>query len=1172
MDLGLGTIGVIYNRPVQKKNARKTSPAVPRKLALLVAAALASGPAHSAVLSFSTYLGTSSDGDYARHMKIDSAGFVHVAQMNSKDGATALTVRRFDPANPNATPTSGSGLYNARFSPLPAGTCVAGLAVAPDNTAYVAITIADSAEEQSCEGAATGTKGDAYVFRLAPSGNTAIVVADYTLGGTGGEQATGIALDATGNVYLSGITRSSDFPATVGSYQGGTDAFVAKFSPSLSLDMAVLLGGTGDDTASGLSVDAAGSIYLGMGSSLAKLGPDGALQHSTSFDAGDIVSAVAVSSTGPVAAGTRYGAAPAPEAFLARVSPAGDVLDYQTLGATGSDVVRGLDVAGDSIYVSGETFSENFPNVATPLVGASGGSEAFVARFGPDGLEYSTRFGGTDDDFAASVGVAPNGDVYVLGTTYSTDFPTVNPTRSLPGGANDLFLARLANEFDMATPSAAIASDVGSQAIRITRTGSLAGTASVKWTAVNGTAIAGTHYGTSTLAPSGTVNFAAGQGSVLLHVGTTVSGPNTIRVNPLANFATPRTFSISLSNPTGGPLVGGVASTSVRISQGVSGLQLQSNAVSVLENAGTVQVRVDRAPGSALVPATVNYATANVTALAGAHYTTRTGTLTWAAGDAEPKFIPVPIIDNAAANASRSFRVNLSGPTGAPILGSAFATVTILDQDNTIALASASQIVSEGASVTLQVRRTGSPTLPASVSWTTENVTALAGSDFGASGDPAALTGTLNWDAGDLTVRNIVIPVLDDATPEIAKTFKVNLSGVSNATLGVASTTITLNDNERGFAFQSPEYTVAEGQPSVVLTVRRLGPATSMATVTWTASSGSATAGLDFAPSPTQRSGTLTWGIGDATSKTITIPIVDDAIVGEPAETFTVSLSTTTAGHVITEPGIATVTIDENDLEPETSIQFGQPKYLVVENAGTVTLEVTRTDLGLGYGRQSQVSYATQPGTALAASDYATKSGTLVWPPGDTAPKQITVNIVNDAIAEPPETFRVLLSGANAGTKLGATTQASVTILDDDEKFPPHGAIAAGFSVPVDATRGWHVAGDAGAYEGVFALKSDEIEDGETAAIEMEGMFDPGNASFRVRISSEPGFDELRFYLDGELKTTWSGTAVAGWQMSPSYPLNGHHVLRWEYVKDGSISVGQDAAFIDGLTTPAFRP
>jgi hypothetical protein len=396
---------------------------------------------------------------------------------------------------------------------------------------------------------------------------------------------------------------------------------------------------------------------------------------------------------------------------------------------------------------------------------------------------------------------------------------------------------------------------------------------------------------------------------------------------------------------------------------------------------------------------------------------------------------------------------------------------------------------------------------------------------------------------------------------------------VSNATLGVSSTTVTLNDNERGFAFQAPEYTVTEGQPSVVLTVRRLGPATSMATVTWTTANGTATAGEDFGllHSAVQRCGSLIWSIGDTTSKTITIPIIDDTTVDEPPETFTVSLSTSTAGYTIAEPGVATVTINENDLLPETALQFSQPKYLVMENAGTVTLEVTRTDLGRGFGRQSQVTYATQPGTALAASDYVTKTGTLVWLPGDSSPKPITVTIVNDAVAEPPEAFRVVLSGVPAGTTLGANAQASVTILDDDEKFPPHGAIPPGFSVPVDATHGWHVAGDAGAYEGVYALKSDEIDDGETAAIEMEGMF-AGNASFRVRISSEPGFDVLRFYIDGVLQTTWSGTAIAGWQMSPNYPLDGHHVLRWEYVKDGSISIGQDAAFIDGLVTPGFTP
>jgi hypothetical protein len=183
------------------------------------------------------------------------------------------------------------------------------------------------------------------------------------------------------------------------------------------------------------------------------------------------------------------------------------------------------------------------------------------------------------------------------------------------------------------------------------------------------------------------------------------------------------------------------------------------------------------------------------------------------------------------------------------------------------------------------------------------------------------------------------------------------------------------------------------------------------------------------------------------------------------------------------------------------------------------------------------------------------------------------VNIVNNTVPELPESFRVVLSNPVAGTKLGDTREAAVTILDDDEKFPPQGAIPDSFTIPVDATQGWHVAGDPGAYEGVYALRSDAIDDGETAAIQMEGNFAGGNVSFRVKISSEANFDVLRFYIDGELKTTWSGTSVAGWQMSPTYTLTpDHHVLRWEYVKDASVSIGQDAAFIDALVTPGLMP
>ncbi len=1188
-----------YNRAVQKKNARNLPQPTPHKLALFVAAALAGVPVHAApVLPFATYLGstTSTDADDGGFMKFDAGGFVHYARVNLRPGdRTVLVVSKLNPA-------TGANSYAMRLDD-DAGGQLAGLALGPGGTTYVAgTTVTDGLYKcttTACNivGATgdIGGHGEAYVLAInEATGNFSQV---RYLGGSGAEQATGIAVDTSGNVYVTGTTRSADFPATVGNYHGGTDVFVARYSPDLSTrDMVVLLGGSGDETSSGIAVDPSGNIYVAMNGGiedfppdrpgapvnayLVKLGPDGAFQHSTFVGAsGHTLAAVQLDAAAqPVVVGTRAEFNDSSvDAFMARISDAGDLLGETPFGGGGFESVRGLTVAGDSIYVVGETFSADFPSIATPTVGASGGSEAFVTRFGPQGLEFSTRFGGSSDEYAQSVGVAPNGDIYLMGSTQSSDFPiSPDATRHSRIGPSDLFLARLSSEFDLSSAAFSIASDETSGFVRITRAGSLAGTATIHWAAMNGTAVAGTHYGTSIVPPSGTVTFAPGVGSVLLPVGATVSGPNTIRINPLASFSTPRTFSITLSAPTGGPVLGALATSAVTISQGPSGTQLEQAAISVLENAGSVAVRVKRAPGSALAPATVNYATANGTALAGTHYTSRTGTLTWGAGDDTVKEVAIPITNNNVANAARTFRFVLSAPTGAPIIGGTTATVTILDEDNTIALATAAQAAAEGnPSVTLQVRRTGSPALPASVQWATENVTAVAGADFGPAGVPAALTGTLAWDAGDLTVRNIVIPLLDDGTPEPVKTFKVNLSGVSGATLGTATTTVTLNDNERGFAFQSPEYSVTEGQPSVVLAVRRLGAATGVAVVNWTTSNGTATAGLDFgaAGNAAQRSGTLAWAIGDTANKSITIPIIDDATFDEPAETFTVTITTPTAGYSVGNPSVATVTINENDFIPQSAVQFGQPKYLVAENAGTVTLEVVRTDVGGGFGREARVNYATQPGTALAASDYVTKSGSLVWPAGDSTPKQVTVTIVNDTVAEATESFRVTLSAPTAGTALGATAQASVTILDDDEKFPPHGTIPDGFSVPVDATRGWHVAGDAGAYEGVYALKSDEIDDGESAAVQMEGMFAGGNVSFRVRVSSEPNFDALRFYVDGELQTSWSGTAVAGWQMSPTYVLDpGHHVLRWEYAKDASLAVGQDAAYIDALVTPGFTP
>src|SRR6185436_20559560 len=159
------------------------------------------------------------------------------------------------------------------------------------------------------------------------------------------------------------------------------------------------------------------------------------------------------------------------------------------------------------------------------------------------------------------------------------------------------------------------------------------------------------------------------------------------------------------------------------------------------------------------------------------------------------------------------------------------------------------------------------------------------------------------------------------------------------------------------------------------------------------------------------------------------------------------------------------------------------------------------------------------------------------WGPGDSADKTINITIVNNTVAEPTESFKVVLSAPTAGLGFANNPpEATISILDDDEAFPLDGVIPAGFSQAVGTTRSWHVSNEPGAYEGAFTLKSDEIDDGETAGIEMNGTFGAGTVTFKVKISSEPNFDELRFFIDDVLQQKWSGTAVAGWQ-SASFPL-----------------------------------
>jgi hypothetical protein len=721
-------------------------------------------------------------------------------------------------------------------------------------------------------------------------------------------------------------------------------------------------------------------------------------------------------------------------------------------------------------------------------------------------------------------------------------------------------------QFD--SPTVNVAENAGMLTLNVTRTGSTALAQNVSWTAANGSAMAGSDYGTMGLAtaPSGILAFAAGQATKSISI-------------PILNDALiegPETFTVTLSAPTMGATLGANSVATVTIDSDDRGVTMGAATRSVPENAGTLSLQVVRS-GATTGAVSVNYAFTNGSAINGTHYVGTPGTLNWADGDGAPKTIPVAINDDFAVNANRTFTVTLSGASGATLGAPMSTAVTIQDDDNTLQFTSPTAAVTEGAAaLMLTVSRIGGTAAPASVTWTTADGTALAGTDFGALGNTTPVSGTLNWAAGTGGSKSISIPIINDTTVEGVKTFTVNLSGPAGATLGAMPTvTVTLTDNDSGVAFSQPTYTVAENGVNAMLTVQRIGPATAAASVHWTTANGTATAGQDFGTlgSSAQRSGTLSWAAGDAAAKTIAIPILND-VVDEPDETFTVTLSSPSAGIALGTPSVATVTILDDDIPPESQLSFTQvpPKYLVLENVGNATLSVSRDALpGGGFTRAASVNYATSPGTALVGSDYTTKTGTLTWAAGESGVKTISVPIANDTIAEPTETFKVTLSGVTPGTSI-ATPEATVLILDDDEKFPPQGAIPGTWTVPVAATAGWHVSADPGPFEGVYALRTDQIGDNETAQIQVAGTFVAGTASFRVRVSSEPGFDVLRFYVDGVKVQEWSGIANTAWQAFSAPIAAGVHTLMWSYEKDGSAAFGQDAAWLDAVTLPAMTP
>ncbi|MFQ5695334.1 MAG: SBBP repeat-containing protein, partial [Terriglobia bacterium] len=262
-------------------------------------------------------------------------------------------------------------------------------------------------------------RGDIFVAKFDPTGSS-LVYSTY-LGGSGlTEESSGIAVDTSGNAYVTGFTESDDFPITMGVVQstreGLEDAFVVQLNPAGSaLNYATYLGGAGDDEGNAIAVDSLGNAHI-TGSTLSSNFPitAGALDISCGSD----------SLCGGGA-----------DAFVTKLNAAGSMTLYSTyLGGAGTDEGLGIavDAAGNA-YVTGNTRSTDFPTAnafqdVCKTVPPGSCRDAFVTKLNGAGnaLVYSTYLGGSADlnETGFAIAVDAVGNAYVAGRTGSTDFPT----------------------------------------------------------------------------------------------------------------------------------------------------------------------------------------------------------------------------------------------------------------------------------------------------------------------------------------------------------------------------------------------------------------------------------------------------------------------------------------------------------------------------------------------------------------------------------------------------------------------------------------------------------------------------------------------------------------------------------------------------------------------------
>ena len=361
-----------------------------------------------------------------------------------------------------------------------------GIAVDPAGNIYVTgVTYSTNFPVVSPLQSSIRTAPDVFVSKFNPTG-TALIYCTY-IGSDNLDFANAIAVDASGNAYITGYTAGSNFP-TLNAYQanrvGNTDAFITKLGPTGSLLYSTYFGSPNGTQANGIAVDSTGIYIAGQTFGLpglplanpiqsipggswdgfvAKLNPAGsAVVYSTYLGGNDVdvAYAIAVDSSGnayiagqtnstnfPLANAIQRSFGIFYDGFVAKISAAGNTLLFSTyLGGSGSDQASGIAVDSTGVYVAGRTDSANFPLFQPLQGGGDAHGSGFISKLNLTGsaLLYSTYLGNSGTTISG-VAVDSAGNAYVAGSTFGSQFPTVAAIQNYTNdpGQGDAIVAKL---------------------------------------------------------------------------------------------------------------------------------------------------------------------------------------------------------------------------------------------------------------------------------------------------------------------------------------------------------------------------------------------------------------------------------------------------------------------------------------------------------------------------------------------------------------------------------------------------------------------------------------------------------------------------------------------------------------------------------------------------------